>query len=110
MNKTFEISNNVYVMNISQNNTKFKWKRLAPFPFKKKIGNIVYNGYGKFFCFIIENNNRELPQLIVYDVRKIFPQFDRYHEHFQDLQNHLDHIDGRDIRLLTADKKQAKLI
>ena len=85
MNKTFEINSNVYVMNISHNDTKFKWKRLAPFPFKKKIGNIVYNGYGKFFCFIIENNNRELPQLVVYDVRKIFPQFDKYHEHFQDL-------------------------
>jgi hypothetical protein len=40
---------------------QFKWKKLSPFPFKKKVGNIIYNNYGKFFCFIIENNNRELP-------------------------------------------------
>ena len=33
----------------------------------------VDNNYGKFFCFVIENNNQELPQLMVYDVRKVFP-------------------------------------
>jgi hypothetical protein len=61
VNKTFEIQNRVHVLKITENDTKFKWKQLAPFPFKKKVGNIVYNNYGKFFCFIIENNNRELP-------------------------------------------------
>ena len=59
--KTYEIQNRVYVLKIKQSSTRFKWKQLTPFPFKKKIGNIVYNGYGKFFCFVIENHNRELP-------------------------------------------------
>ena len=64
---------------LKHKNNGFKLKHLTPFPFKKKIGNIVHNGYGKFFCFVIENHNRELPQLVVYDVRKVFPEFDRYH-------------------------------
>lgn len=71
--KTYDIQNKVYVMEIKKNNTKFKFKPLSPFPFKKKIGNIIYNENGKFFCFVIENHNHELPQLMVYDVRKIFP-------------------------------------
>ena len=79
LNKTYEVQNRVYVLKIGDKDTKFKWKQLAPFPFKKKVGNIVYNNYGKFFCFVIENNNRELPQLVVYDVRRVFPQFDRYY-------------------------------
>lgn len=67
------------MIKIKNNNSRFKVKQLTPFPFKKKIGNIIYNGFGKFFCFVIENNNRELPQLVVYDVRKIFPEFEKYH-------------------------------
>lgn len=100
--RQFEINNDVFVLQISENSTRFKWKKLAPFPFKKKIGNIVYNNYGKFFCFINENNNRELPQLLVYDIRKIFPQFDMYHEHFQKLASSMDKIDGRDIRNMSS--------
>ena len=60
MSKTYEIQNKVHLLKV-KDDRKFKWKQLAPFPFKKKVGNIVYNGYGKFFCFIIENNNKELP-------------------------------------------------
>jgi hypothetical protein len=81
------------------------------------VGNIIYNGYGKFFCFIIENNNRELPQLVVYDVRKVFPEFEKYYQHQQDIANHLQQIDGRVIRLLTEDpaeketqKKKSKML
>ena len=48
MKKQYEILNRVFVIKIKQNNTRFKIKQLTPFPFKKKIGNIVYNGYGKF--------------------------------------------------------------
>ena len=47
--------------------------------------------------FIIENNNREMPQLVVYDIRKVFPQFDKYHE-----TNELQEIDGSDVRHITA--------
>jgi hypothetical protein len=66
--KLYELENRVFVLKT----TNFKWKDLKPFPFKKKFGNIVYNDHGKFFCFVIENN-RELPQLFVYDVRNCFP-------------------------------------
>ena len=74
---------------------------MTPFPFRKKLGNIVYNGFGKFFCFIIENNNRELPSLIVYDVRKVFPQFDKYHLQIQEIENQMQMIDGVEIRKAT---------
>ncbi len=66
--KMFEIESRVFALKT----TTSKWKELKPFPFKKKFGNIVYNGFGKFFCFIIENN-KELPQLFVYDIRSCFP-------------------------------------
>jgi hypothetical protein len=66
--KLYELENRVFVLKT----TNFKWKDLKPFPFKKKFGNIQYNNYGKFFCFVLENN-RELPQLFVYDVRSSFP-------------------------------------
>lgn len=104
--KTYDIQNKVYVLKIKQNNTKFKFKQLSPFPFKKKVGNIIHNEYGKFFCFVIENHNRELPQLVVYDIRKIFPQFDRYHQEQQDVLNHIQQIDGKDVRALTASKTE----
>lgn len=52
----FEIESRVFALKTSTS----KWKELKPFPFKKKFGNIVYNNFGKFFCFIIENN-KELP-------------------------------------------------
>ena len=66
--KSFELENRVFVLKTSN----FKWKELKPFPFKKKLSNVVYNDYGKFFCFIIESN-RELPHIFVYDVRSSFP-------------------------------------
>ena len=82
VSKHFEINTEVYVLTISENHTKFRWKKLAPLPFKKKFANIVYNNAGKFFCYVLENNNKESPQLLVYDVQKIFPQFDQYHEYY----------------------------
>ncbi len=66
--KVYEIESRVFALKT----TSFKWKDLKPFPFKKKFGNIVYNMSGKFFCFVIENN-KDLPQLFVYDVRNAFP-------------------------------------
>ena len=61
------------------------WKDLKPLPFKKKLSNVVYNNHGKFFCFVLESN-KELPQLFVYDVRKVFPQFSKYAENEQKLE------------------------
>jgi len=37
---------------------------------------------------------------VVYDVRRIFPQFDRYHQEQADVRNHIQQIDGKDIRLM----------
>ena len=80
LNRTFVVSNKVHLLKVKDNGTRFKWKPLAPFPFKKKLGHVVYNGYGRFFCFITDSNSRELPSIVVYDVRKIFPKFDKYHD------------------------------
>ena len=74
--KVYELQDRVYVLKIKN----FTWKDLKPFPFKKKLGNVVYNNHGKFFCFVVESN-KELPQLFVYDVRASFPQFNKYWEH-----------------------------
>ena len=105
--KVYEIQNKVYIMKTNSNNhQKFKWKQLTPFPFKKKVSNIVYNGFGKFFCFVAENTSRELPQIVVYDVRKVFPQFDRYHKQQEEINDEMQgrqRVDGRDIRIITAD-------
>eukprot|EP00347_Sterkiella_histriomuscorum_P013856 403363103 len=91
--KTFEIESRVFALKTSNS----KWKDLKPFPFKKKFGNIVYNGFGKFFCFVIENN-KELPQLFVYDVRNCFPQFDKYWENEKNQKEGLQKIKGKDIK------------
>jgi len=61
------------------------WKDLKPLPFKKKLSQVVYNNHGKFFCFVLESN-KELPQLFVYDIRKIFAQFSKYAEHAQNVK------------------------
>ena len=66
--KVYELENRVYAFKTSS----LKWKDLKAFPFKKKFGSIVYNNFGKFFCNVIEDN-KELPQLFVYDVRNAFP-------------------------------------
>ena len=68
--KTFELNDQVIVL--KTNKRKMAWKDLKPLPFKKKLSNVVYNNHGKFFCFVLESN-KELPQLFVYDVRKVFP-------------------------------------
>ena len=44
--KSFELQDNVYVLKTK----KDQWKNLKPFPFKKKLGQVVYNNHGKFFC------------------------------------------------------------
>ncbi|CDW86358.1 kelch motif family protein [Stylonychia lemnae] len=92
--KIYEIESRVFALKTSNS----KWKDLKPFPFKKKFGNIVYNGFGKFFCFVIENN-KELPQLFVYDVRNCFPQFDKYWENEKNQREGLQKIKGKDIKV-----------
>lgn len=54
--KVYELDNRVFAFKTNNH----KWKDLKPFPFKKKFGTIVYNGFGKFFCNVIEDN-KELP-------------------------------------------------
>jgi N-acetylneuraminic acid mutarotase len=54
--KIYELENRSYAFKTSN----LKWKDLKAFPFKKKFGNITYNGFGKFFCNVIEDN-KELP-------------------------------------------------
>ncbi len=77
------------------------WKELKPLPFKKKLSNVVYNNHGKFFCFVLESN-KELPQLFVYDVRKVFPQFSKYAEHEHSLNESIQPIKGKHIQLQAA--------
>ena len=81
--KIFELNDQVIVLKTSKR--KMAWKDLKPLPFKKKLSNVVYNNHGKFFCFVLESN-KELPQLFVYDVRKVFPQFSKYAENEQKLE------------------------
>ena len=95
--KLYELENRVFAFKASN----FKWKDLKPFPFKKKFGNIVYNGFGKFFCFVIENN-KQLPELFVYDVRNCFPQFDKYWENEKNQREGLQKIKGKDIKMHVA--------
>lgn len=54
--KVYELQDRVYVLKTKN----FSWKELKPFPFKKKLGQVVYNNHGKFFCFVVEAN-KELP-------------------------------------------------
>jgi hypothetical protein len=63
-----------------------KMIEIAPFPFKKKLSNVVYNSNGKFFCFVVESN-RDLPNLFVYDVKEAYPEFDRHWSHFNKVKN-----------------------
>ena len=99
--KTFELENRVFVLKTNN----FKWKDLKPFPFKKKLSNVVYNDFGKFFCFIIESN-RELPQIFVYDVRTSFPQFDKYWQSEKNQREGLKKIKGKDIKFYLANIPQ----
>ncbi len=92
--KVFELENRVFAFKT----TSMKWKELKPFPFKKKFGSIVYNNFGKFFCNVIEDN-KELPQLFVYDVRNAFPSFDKYWERESE---GLQKIKGKDIKVHLA--------
>jgi hypothetical protein len=73
--KIYELESRVFAFKTSNQ----IWKDQKPFPFKKKLGSVIYNGFGKFFCKIIEDN-KELPQLFVYDFRNAFHQFDKYWE------------------------------
>ena len=80
---------------------KLTWKDLKPFPFKKKLGNVVYNNHGKFFCFVVESN-KELPQLFVYDVRSCFPEFNKYWEHHTSQKASMQKIKGKHIQVHAA--------
>ena len=95
--KVYELDNRVFAFKTSN----MKWKDLKPFPFKKKFGSIVYNGFGKFFCNVIEDN-KELPQLFVYDVRNCFPNFDKYWENEKNQREGLQKIKGKDIKFHLA--------
>ena len=90
----FELESRVFVFKTS----KQSWKDLKPFPFKKKFANIVYNNHGKFFCMVLEQNT-ELPQVFVYDVRAGFPQFDRYWQKEKLYREGVQRIRGKDIRI-----------
>lgn len=81
--KVFELNDQVYVLKTTKK--KMVWKDLKPLPFKKKLCQVVYNNHGKFFCFVLESN-KELPQLFVYDIRKIFAQFCKYAEHAENVR------------------------
>ena len=54
--KVYELDSRVFAFKTSN----MKWKDLKPFPFKKKLASIYYNGFGKFFCNVIEDN-KDLP-------------------------------------------------
>ena len=56
--KVFELNDQVIVL--KTNKRKMAWKELKPFPFKKKLAQVVYNNHGKFFCYVLESN-KELP-------------------------------------------------
>ena len=58
----------------------------------------MYNNHGKFFCFVLESN-KELPQLFVYDVRKVFPQFNKYAEHEHELNASIQPIKGKHLQV-----------
>ena len=100
--KVYELQDRVYVLKTKN----FTWKDLKPFPFKKKLGNVVYNNHGKFFCFVIESN-KELPQLFVYDVRASFPQFNKYWEHHFNQKASMQKIKGKHIHMQIADFNDA---
>jgi hypothetical protein len=95
--KVYELENRVFALKTST----LKWKDLKAFPFKKKFGAITYNGFGKFFCHVLEDN-RELPQLFVYDVRAGFPQFDKYWEDEHNQREGIQKIKGKDIKVHLA--------
>jgi hypothetical protein len=95
--KIYELENRVFAFKTSNQ----KWKDLKPFPFKKKLGSVIYNGFGKFFCNIIEDN-KELPQLFVYDIRNAFPQFDKYWENEKNQREGIQKIKGKDIKVHIA--------
>jgi hypothetical protein len=54
--KIYELDSRVFAFKTSN----MKWKDLKPFPFKKKFAQITYNGFGKFFCNVLEDT-KELP-------------------------------------------------
>lgn len=92
--KIFELNDQVIVLKTAKK--KMAWKDLKPLPFKKKLSNVVYNNHGKFFCFVLESN-KELPQLFVYDVRKVFPQFSKYAENEYRQNEQIQPIKGKHI-------------
>ena len=55
----------------------YSFAHLKPLPFTKKLSNIVYSGNGKIFCYIT-HRNFEYPQILLYNLNKIYPEFDRY--------------------------------
>ena len=97
--KIFELNDQVTVLKTKKR--QMTWRDLKPLPFKKKLSNVVYNNHGKFFCFVLESN-KELPQLFVYDVRKVFPQFNKYAEHEHELNASIQPIKGKHLQVQTA--------
>jgi len=92
--KIFELQDRVFILKTKN----LTWKELKPFPFKKKLGQVVYNNHGKFFCFVVEANS-ELPSLFVYDVRSCFPQFNKYWEHEAQQRDRIQKIKGKHIQI-----------
>ena len=102
--KMYEIDNHVYVLKTE----KLKFKSIRSLPFKKKLSNVVHNGNGKFFCFIVENN-RELPQLFVYDLKQCYPEFDRYWAHERKQKDAGRRIKGKDIQVVSKKNPERNL-
>jgi len=72
--KRFVVENSVYWFN----SKKYSFSHLKPLPFSKKLSNIVYDGNGKIFCYITVHQNSAFPQIMLYNLNKIYPEFDRY--------------------------------
>ena len=71
--KRFVVENTVYWFNTK----KYSFAHLKSLPFTKKLSNISYDGNGKIFWYIT-HRNYELPQILLYNLNKIYPEFDRY--------------------------------
>ncbi|CAI2362087.1 unnamed protein product [Moneuplotes crassus] len=71
--KRFVVENTVYCFNTK----KYSFLHLKSLPFSKKLSNISYEGNGKIFLYIM-HRHYEYPQIIMYNLNKIYPEFDRY--------------------------------
>ena len=73
--KKFEIENKI----MSFNTRKSTFKYLKQLPFKKKLSQVVYNGEGKLFFFVLDQGkNNKYPQIFEYNLNKNYPKYNRF--------------------------------